>query len=134
MTRYAFMSDEWLTAAQELKSHHLGAATDQDGLTVNGTITDLSFGRSNIEMHSDHGPVFGWSKGLDPDAVISITIAYDTARDLILDRTPNALERAIGAGEIQVEGDVDAFREWWHARVGDPDVEALEAAIRDVTE
>jgi hypothetical protein len=134
MTTHPFMSDEWLSEVRRLKAHHLGDATDQDGLTVNGTITDVPFGSGTIEMRSDHGPVFGWAKGTDPDAIVTITIAYSTARDLILDRTPNTLERALGAGEIVVDGDSDAFRAWWHSRVGNADVTALEEEIRAITE
>jgi Kef-type K+ transport system membrane component KefB len=133
MTAYPFLSDPWLDAVRELKAQHLGDATDQEGLTVNGTVTGVPFGPPVLAMHSTRGPVFGWEPGADPDAQVTITIDYDTARDLILDRTPNTLELALGAGEIGVDGDFDAFRGWWHARVGDADIKALEEAIRAIT-
>jgi hypothetical protein len=133
MTTYPFLSEPWLDAVRKLKAQHLGDATDQAGLTVNGVVTGVPFGPSALSMHSTHGPVFGWEPGSDPEAQLTISVDYDTARSLILDRTPNTLELALGAGEIVVDGDVDAFRDWWHARVGDADIRALEDAIRAIT-
>lgn len=133
MTTHAFLSDPWMDAARELKARHLGDATDQAGLTVNGVVTGVPFEAPTLHMHSTHGPMFGWEPGPDPEAQITITLVYETARSLILDRTPDIVELAPAAGEIGVDGDVDASRDWWHARVGNADISALEEAIRVVT-
>lgn len=127
------MSEEWLAAVRSLKDGYRGDAFDEEGFRVNALVTGAPFGEGELELHSGHGPVIGWSPGLDPDASVTITIGYDTARELVLDRSPNALELALGADEIHVDGDFDELRDWWHSRVGDDDITALERDIRAIT-
>jgi hypothetical protein len=133
MTTYQFLSDDWLDAARAVKSQHEGDPVDQAGLTVNSTLTGVPFGDGTLELHSSHGPVIGWEPGHDPDAAISIRLDYEVAKDLVKDDAPNALERALGSGDIEVSGDHDAFRDWWHSRVGDERASALDAELRDLT-
>ena len=133
VTKHQFMSSTWLDAARSLKQQYRGDAFDQQGFRVNAVVTGTPFGDGSLELHSDHGPVIGWTPGLDPDAAVTITIAYETARSLVLDRSPNALELALGADEIHVDGDFDEFRDWWHSRTGDADMEQLEREIRAIT-
>lgn len=133
MTTYQFLSDEWLDAAREVKARHEGDPIDQDGLIVNSTITGVPFGHGTLELRSAHGPVIGWVTGHADDAEISIALDYAVARELVLDDTPNALERALGSGDIHIDGDHDAFRDWWHSRVGDERAAALDAELRQLT-
>lgn len=100
---------------------------------MNGVVAGVPFEPPTLHMHSTDGPMFGWEPRPDPEAQITITLVYETARSLILDRTPDIVELAPAAGEIGVDGDVDASRDWWHARVGNADISALEEAIRVVT-
>jgi hypothetical protein len=132
-TTYEFLSPEWLDAVRQLKTHHIGEAVDQEGFLVNGVITDVPFGQPVREMHSSHGPVIGWQPGLDPTANVTIRVRYPIARSLVTDDAPNTLELALHAGEIEVDGEFDAFRDWWRSRVGDTDIAALEAEIRGIT-
>jgi hypothetical protein len=39
MTKYEFLSQEWIDAIQRVKADHAGDAIDQPGLIVNATIT-----------------------------------------------------------------------------------------------
>ncbi len=133
MTTYTFLSEEWLDAARSVKTRHEGDPVDQEGLTVNSTITGVPFGDGTLELHSSHGPVIGWTAGHVADAEVSIRLDYATARELVLDDSPNALERALGSGDIDISGDHDAFRDWWHSRVGDDRAAALDAELRQLT-
>jgi hypothetical protein len=132
-TTYEFLSAEWLDAVRHLKGRVAGEAVDQEGFLVNGVITEVPFGEPTREMHSSHGPVIGWQPGLDPAASVTIRVTYPVARSLVTDDALNTLELALHAGEIEVEGAFDTFRDWWRARVGDPDVAELEAEIRRIT-
>jgi hypothetical protein len=51
----------------------------------------------------------------------------------VLDRSPNALELALGAGDFEVDGEFDEFRDWWHSRVDNDDVDQLEREVRAIT-
>jgi hypothetical protein len=92
-----------------------------------------SAGGGALELRSDHGPGIGWEPGLDPTASATIIIGYEIARSLVLDRSPDALELAPGADEIEVDGSFDEFRDRWHSRTGDADIEHLEREIRAIT-
>lgn len=100
---------------------------------MNATITGVPFGDGTIEMHSSHGPVIGWEPGHVSGAEFGITLDDATARDLVLDETPNSVELALHAGEIQLDGDFDAFRDWWHSRVSDDDAAQLDQQVRAIT-
>jgi hypothetical protein len=132
-TTHQFLSPAWLSAVRTLKVEHQGDAVDVEGFLVNGIVTDVPFGEPTLEMHSNHGPVIGWEPGLAAEAPVTLTLSYATARSLVLDSTPNALELALHAGEIEVEGAFDELRDWWRTRVGDDDIADLEAAIRAIT-
>ena len=58
-----FLSDQWMDEVQRIKATHEGDPIDQDGLVVNVTVTGVPFGTGTIEVHSDHGPVIGFSPG-----------------------------------------------------------------------
>ena len=133
MSTHQFLTEQWIEAVRRIKADHVGDATDQAGLVVNATIRGVPFGDGTIEMHSSHGPVIGWEPGHVQGAEFEISLDYATARDLVLDETPNSLELALHASEIEIVGDFDAFREWWHSRVGDDDAAALDRQVRAIT-
>jgi hypothetical protein len=127
------LSAAWLDAVRSMKERYEGDAFDQQGFLVNAVVTGTPFGDGTLELHSEHGPVVGWAPGLDPNAAVTIRLEYDVAHSLVLDRSPNALELALGADEFEVDGDFDEFRDWWHSRVGHDDIDQLEREIRAIT-
>jgi hypothetical protein len=133
VTTHPFLSDRWIAEARRIKAEHIGDPTDQPGLTVNATIVNAPFEDGVLHLFSTHGPVIGWERGHLPDASFSITIDYAVALDLVLDRSPNGLELALAHGDIEVDGDFDEFRDWWHSRVGDDATRLLEDDIRAIT-
>ena len=133
MTTHPVVSDRWITEVRCIKADHIGDPTDQPGLAVNATIVNAPFEEGALHLSSTHGPVIGWELGHSPDASFSITIDYSVARELVLDRSPNGLELALAHGDIEIDGDFDEFRDWWHSRVGDDATRLLEANIRAIT-
>jgi hypothetical protein len=77
--------------------------------------------------------MIGWEPGHAEAADFELVVDYEVARSLVLERSPNGLELALAAGDIDVVGDFDAFRDWWHSRVGDPATADLERRIREIT-
>jgi hypothetical protein len=131
--KHQFLSEPWFDAVRSIKERYRGDAFDQPGFLVNAVVTDTPFAEETLEMHSDHGPMIGWMAGLDPRAAVTITVEYDVARSLVLDRSPNALELALGAGEFRVDGEFDEFRDWWHSRIDSDDVDEIEREVRSIT-
>ena len=133
MERHPFLSTEWMDEVRAIKQRHLGDPIDQPGVVANVVVTDVPFGDGVLEVRSTRGPMIGLEPGQYEAPDFSIRVRYTAARDLVLDRTPNALELALNAGDIEVEGDFDTFRDWWRARVGDEETRELEDEIRSVT-
>jgi hypothetical protein len=105
---FAFLSDEWIIAAREIRTRHEGAAT---ALTlqarINLLITEVPFGGGIIEsyMEATDGRLdleLGSLEG--PDC--SVTTDYATARALLVDQDPAAAMQAFMSGRIKVQGDM----------------------------
>jgi hypothetical protein len=130
---HPFLSDPWIAEVRRIKADHVGDPTDQAGVTVNATIVNAPFDGGTLELCSTHGPVIGWEHGHLPEASFSMTIDYAVALELVLDRSSNGLELALAHGDIEIDGDFDAFRDWWHSRVGDDATRELENDVRAIT-
>ena len=105
---FAFLSDEWITAAREVRTRHESAAT---ALTleakINLLITEVPFGGGPIESYMDatNGRLdleLGSLEG--PDC--TVTTDYATARALLVDQDPAAAMQAFMSGKIKVQGDM----------------------------
>ncbi|HSL59503.1 MAG TPA: hypothetical protein VK866_16775 [Acidimicrobiales bacterium] len=133
MGTHLFLTEEWRNAVRTVKERHEGGRLDTPGLVVNATITDVPFGDGSLRLHSEHGPVIGWETGHADHADVAFEVDYATARQLVLDESFDVLEQAIGAGALRIEGDRAAFRDWWRARIANPDAVRLDADVRSIT-
>lgn len=133
MPKLAFLSPEWMEEVRRIKQAHFGDAIDQPGVLVNVVVTDVPFGGSELDVKSARGPVLGLEPGRHERPDFTVRVSWTVARELVLDSSPNGLELALANDDIAVDGDFDAFRDWWRSRVGDEDTRVLEAAIRAVT-
>ncbi len=105
---FAFLSDEWITAAREIRTRHESAAT---ALTleakINLLITEVPFGGGTIHsyMEATNGRLDLELGALDsPDC--TVTTDYATARALLVDQDPAAAMQAFMSGRIKVQGDM----------------------------
>jgi hypothetical protein len=105
---FAFLSDEWITAAREVRSRHESAAT---ALTleakINLLITEVPFGEGTIEsyMEAANGRL-ELELGLLETPDCTVTTDYATARALLVDQDPAAAMQAFMSGRIKVQGDM----------------------------
>lgn len=132
-TTAAFLSDAWMAEVGAIKARHENSAIDTAGFVVNATITGAPFGDATVELHSEHGPVIGWTAGHSGDAVLSFSLDYSLARELVLDPTLDTLEQAIHSGQLRIDGDQAQLRQWWSNRIANPDAVALDDQVRAVT-
>jgi putative sterol carrier protein len=105
---FAFLSNEWIDAAREIRSRHEDAAT---ALTIeakiNLLITEVPFSQGTVlsYMEATNGRLEMELGSLDsPDC--TVTTDYATARALLVDQDPAAAMQAFMSGRIKVQGDM----------------------------
>jgi hypothetical protein len=104
----AFLSDEWIDAAREIRERHAHRVPEITvEVRVNQVITNVPFGDGTIAAHMDtsSGRLELELGHVDaPDA--TVTLDYATARALIVERDPAKVMQAFMSGQITVEGDM----------------------------
>jgi len=105
---FAFLSPEWIEAAREIRERYSSqTASIEVAVRVNQVVTDVPFGDGELHAHIDtsSGDVDLELGHLDePDA--TITLSYETARALLVERDPAKVMQAFMSGGIQVDGDL----------------------------
>ena len=104
-----FLSPEWLQAAQELRKQYASRiAPMKASVRINHVITGTPYGEAGTVLaHIDTA-----SGSLDlghldaPDA--TITLDYDTAKELLLSNDPQLMMRSLLMGKLKVDGDATA--------------------------
>ena len=112
MTKYAFLSDEWVGEAQRIyaESGAAGAIAGNAGLTpvrVNLIVTDAPFSPAPIDAHVDTSAGrFDIDVGHLAEPDVTISMGYDTARSLFVQGDVQAVLQAFLGGRIKVDGDL----------------------------
>ena len=105
---FAFLSPGWIEAAREIRERYSPqTAPIEVAVRVNQVVTDVPFGDGELHAHIDtsSGDVDLELGHLDePDA--TITLSYETARALLVERDPAKVMQAFMSGGIQVDGDL----------------------------
>jgi putative sterol carrier protein len=79
----------------------------EQSLRVNQVITDSPFGSDPVEMYLDTSEgVPHIDRGHLPEADITVTTDYDTAKELFVADDPQAAMQAFMSGRVAVEGDI----------------------------
>jgi putative sterol carrier protein len=105
---YDFLSDEWMTAAREIREKYHGDIPEVTiEVRINQIITDVPFGDGTISAYIDTS---SGSLDLelgeleDPDAVLMVD--YATAKAMIVERDPAVVMQSFLEGRIKVQGDM----------------------------
>jgi hypothetical protein len=105
---YAFLSDEWMDAAREIRARYEGELPEITvSVRVNQVITDVPFGEGMITAYIDTSAgsmVFELGELDEPDAIIMTD--YDTARAMLVERDPAVLMQSMMQGRVQLQGDM----------------------------
>ena len=112
MTKYAFLSDEWVGEAKRIY-----AESDADGamagtanlapVRVNLVVTDAPFSPAPIDAHVDTSAGrFDIDVGHVAEPDVTISLGYDTARSLFVQGDVQAVLQAFLGGRIKVDGDL----------------------------
>lgn len=105
---HPFLSEEWMTAAREIRIKYHGKTVKiTESIKMNQVVTGVPFGNGTVHSFVDttSGEVV-MDLGLLPDADVTITTDYQTARKIFLEQDPTAAMQAFMSGIIKVQGDI----------------------------
>ncbi len=132
---YPFLSDEWIEKAHAIRAEFQdkSPAIDQP-VRMNLVVTEIPFGDGDLQAHMDttagHLDI---DKGHVEDADLKITLDYQTAKAILVDRNPQVGMQAFMAGKIRVEGDMAKLMAVQAAPSGEH-AEELAERLRAITE
>ena len=135
MSKYAFLSDEWMTEAKKIREEYRGKTpAPAHAVRMNQVITDVPFGPGTLEAHMDTSSgELEMDTGHIENADVKVTLDYETAKAIFVEGNPQAGMQAFMAGKIKVEGDMTKLMAM---QAGPPDPSAAEVSkkIQDITE
>lgn len=105
---HPFLSEEWMTAARAIRVKYQGQTVKiTQSIKMNQVVTGVPFGGGTVLSFLDtsSGDVV-MDLGALPDADVTITTDYHTARKIFLEQDPTAAMQAFLSGFIKVQGDI----------------------------
>jgi len=134
VAQYAFLSDEWLEAAKNIREEYAGQTTPPaHAVRMNQIITEVPFGDGTIEAHMDTSSgemTMDMGHLENPD--LTVTLDYATAKAILVDGNPQAGMQAFMAGKIKVQGDMTKMMAM-QSGAPDPMQEEIAAKIKEIT-
>ncbi len=98
-----FLSGEWFTEAKKIRDEVNPPAATGPGADLKLNIVVTGGPSGDKEIHSNGGE-FG--EGLIEDAPTKLTVPYDVAKKIFIERDQQAGMQAFMQGQIKVEGDM----------------------------
>jgi hypothetical protein len=136
---YPFLSDEWVAEVRRIRAEHPAAASSGAPISIrmNQVITDVPFGEGVVKAHIDTSSgTFEIELGHLEGPDLTITLAYDVAKAVLIDGDPQAAMAAFLGGRIKVDGDITKLLALQATELGagvDPSIGAVYAEIKAVT-
>jgi hypothetical protein len=140
LTKYAFLSDEWVAEARAIRAEYADRTPAVPvSVRMNQIIRNVPFGPGTIEAHLDtsSGQV-DLEVGHLQSPDVTITVDYDTAKALLVDGDASAAMQAFMSGRIKVDGDIGKLLAMQGAGVmgqgADPVAGEMARRLHDITE
>lgn len=135
MPTYPFLSDDWMDAARDIREEYRGKTPPAaHPIKMNQVITEVPFGDGTITSHMDSSSgEMEMELGHLPDAEVTVTVDYATAKAIFVDQNPQVGMQAFMSGKIKVQGDMTKLMTMQQTGI---DPVALEVAgrIKAITE
>jgi hypothetical protein len=130
-----FLSPEWWEAAHAIREKYEGqSAPVPFKIKMNQVITGAPFAEGEVRFHMDTTDgTMRMEPGELPDAEVTVTTDYDTARKLIVDQDQAAGMQAFMSGKIKVQGDMTKLMMMQGAPADDT-AKAVAAEIKQITD
>jgi hypothetical protein len=135
---YPFLSDEWVVEIRRIRAGHPTAgASSPVSIRMNQVITDVPFGEGVVKAHIDTSSgTFEIELGHLEAPDLTITLAYDVAKAVLIDGDPQAAMAAFLGGRIKVDGDITKLLALQATELGsavDPAIGEIYAEIKAAT-
>jgi putative sterol carrier protein len=108
VSQYPFLSDEWVEESRRIREEYRDQVPEVTvSVRMNQIINEVPFGEGTIRAYVDtsSGQLDVELGELDsPD--VTITLAYDTAKAILVDGDAQAAMNAFFGGRIKVDGDI----------------------------
>ncbi len=133
---HPFLSDEWMTAAKEIREKYAGQTTKvTQSLRINQVVTGVPFGEGTVESYLDtsSGDVV-MDLGRLENADVTVTTDYATAKSIFVDQDAAAGMQAFMTGKVQVQGDMMKLMAMQTARPSDEASRQIADEIKAITE
>lgn len=134
MPKYPFLSSDWVAAAKKIRDDSdTGGTPISLPVRMNQIITEVPFGDGLVEAHMDTS---SGTLELDlghieaPD--LTVTLDYETAKAILVERNPQAGLQAFMAGKVRVEGDMAKLMALQSAPT-DERADAMADRLREIT-
>jgi hypothetical protein len=105
---FAFLSDEWIAAAREVRAEYAGRLPQSSfSIAMNLVVTELPFGEGRLLAHLD-------TSGGTPDIElghldkpeVTVTTDYATVKMILVEADAQGAMAAFLSGKIKVDGDI----------------------------
>ena len=135
MAKYAFLTEEWVKAAHEVREEFKGkVAPPAHKVKMNLIITEVPHGEGTINAHMDtSGDEMGMDLGHIEGEDLTVTVDYATAKAIFIEGNPQAGMQAFMAGKIKVQGDMTKLMAMQSGAV-DPAAAEVAKKIAEITE
>ncbi len=135
MAKHAFLSEEWVAAAGEVREQFKGkVAPPAHKVKMNLIITEVPHGEGTVNAHMDtSGDEMEMALGHIEGEDLTVTVDFATAKAIFIEGNPQAGMQAFMAGKIKVQGDMTKLMAMQSTP---PDAAAQEVAkkIQEITE
>lgn len=107
MPTHPFLSESWIEEARRIRADHGTGPEVPSVVRMNQVITAVPFGEGSVDAHLDTTTGYlVMELGHLPDADVTVTLEYATAKAIFVDGTPQAAMQAFMAGKVRVDGDM----------------------------
>jgi len=107
VTAHTFLSPEWIAAVAAIRDEYRDqVGTTEVAIRANVTVTDSPFPEPTVEGHVDTmGGALSIDEGHLDDSDFQIEVRYELARQLLVERDPQAIITALVGGQVKLTGD-----------------------------
>ena len=128
---HPFMSNAWFDAILKIRDEIGEIPVNQaiQDIVINLVVTGGPDG--DQEMHMKAG---SFERGLAANAPTKLTIPYEIARNLFVERDQQVAVEAFMAGQIKIDGDIGPLMQLRLPREDSPESRELKDRIKEITE
>lgn len=131
---HRFLSEEWFRGVRNLIGLHGPGSGPGREVMANLVVTGTPFG-SDKEMHvGSHDGSTDWGEGHVEEPDFTLTLDYETAKEVVVTGDPQSGMQAFMAGRIKVQGDMTKLMLMMRQPGGAAGSPEFHQAVEEITE